>query len=70
MNLEEELSRLQKELNKWQSEVELVQKKLSNEKFVQKAPEKLVQQERDKEKDYLEKRKLVEERIQELEKLK
>ncbi|MBU6080618.1 valine--tRNA ligase [Allobacillus halotolerans] len=70
VNLEEELSRLQKELNKWQSEVELVQKKLSNEKFVQKAPEKLVQQERDKEKDYLEKRKLVEERIQELEKLK
>ncbi|MFC0014966.1 MULTISPECIES: valine--tRNA ligase [Allobacillus] len=70
VNLEEELSRLHKELKKWQSEVDLVQKKLSNEKFVQKAPEKLVQQEREKEKDYLEKRQLVEERIQELEKLK
>ncbi|MGV3465902.1 MAG: valine--tRNA ligase [Heyndrickxia sp.] len=66
INIEEELARLQKELEKWNQEVERVQKKLSNEKFVSKAPEKVVEEERAKEKDYLEKQAAVSARISEL----
>ncbi|KGX89021.1 valine--tRNA ligase [Pontibacillus litoralis] len=66
INVEEEIARLQKEWKKWDEEVKLVQKKLSNDKFVNKAPEHIVQAERDKEQDYIEKRSKVEERIQEL----
>ncbi|GGH89083.1 valyl-tRNA synthetase [Pullulanibacillus pueri] len=66
INIEEELERLRAELKKWESEVERVQKKLSNKGFVDKAPEAVVQAEKDKEKDYLEKRRVVKERIKEL----
>ncbi|WP_077214141.1 valine--tRNA ligase [Bacillus dakarensis] len=66
INIEEEIARLQKELEKWNKEVERVQKKLGNEGFVKKAPEKVIEEERAKEKDYLEKRATVEERIKEL----
>ncbi|MDQ0158765.1 valine--tRNA ligase [Alkalibacillus salilacus] len=67
IDIDEEITRLREELNKWNSEVERVQKKLANENFVNKAPEAVVQEERDKEKDYLEKQKAVEARIAELE---
>ncbi|NIK11233.1 valine--tRNA ligase [Alkalibacillus almallahensis] len=67
IDIDEEINRLKEELNKWNSEVERVQKKLANENFVNKAPEEVVQEERDKEKDYLEKQKAVEARIAELE---
>ena len=70
IDLEEELKRLEEELKKWNSEVERVQKKLANENFVNKAPEKIVQEEREKEKDYLEKQRLVQQRIKELQALK
>ncbi|WP_316396718.1 hypothetical protein, partial [Enterococcus faecium] len=40
---------------KWTSEVKRVQGKLSNERFVSNAPEEVVEAERAKEKDYLEK---------------
>ena len=66
INIEEELTRLQKEWDKWNSEVERVQKKLSNERFVSKAPQEVVEGERAKEKDYLEKRDAVKARIDEL----
>ncbi|MBO8155924.1 MAG: valine--tRNA ligase [Bacillaceae bacterium] len=66
IDLEEELKRLQKEWEKWNDEVELVQKKLANENFVSKAPEHIVEKEREKEKEYLEKRAKVEARIKEL----
>ncbi|MDQ0156139.1 valine--tRNA ligase [Robertmurraya andreesenii] len=66
INIEEEIARLEKELDKWSKEVERVQKKLSNEGFVKKAPEKVIAEERAKEKDYLEKRATVESRIKEL----
>ncbi|WP_144461365.1 valine--tRNA ligase [Siminovitchia fortis] len=66
LNIEEEIARLEKEWAKWNSEVERVQKKLSNERFVNKAPQAVVDEERAKEKDYLAKRATVEERIKEL----
>ncbi|TCN24551.1 valine--tRNA ligase [Mesobacillus foraminis] len=66
INIEEEIARLEKEREKLNKEVERVQKKLSNEGFVKKAPEKVIEEERAKEKDYTEKRAAVEARIQEL----
>ncbi|WP_445489669.1 valine--tRNA ligase [Niallia sp. 03133] len=66
INMEEEIARLSKELDKWNKEVERVQKKLSNEGFVKKAPEKVINEEKAKEQDYLEKRATVEARIKEL----
>ncbi|MGG0716301.1 valine--tRNA ligase [Robertmurraya massiliosenegalensis] len=66
INLDEEIARLEKELDKWNKEVERVQKKLSNEGFVKKAPEKVIAEEKAKEADYLEKRATVELRIKEL----
>ncbi len=66
INIEEEIARLQKEWDKLNKEVERVQKKLSNEGFMKKAPENVVAEERAKEKDYLEKRGIVEARMKEL----
>ena len=66
LNIDEELARLTKELAKWQGEVKRVQGKLSNERFMSKAPEAVVAEERAKEKDYLEKYAAVERRMQEL----
>ncbi|MFH7820257.1 valine--tRNA ligase [Neobacillus thermocopriae] len=66
INIEEEIARLEKEWDKLNKEVERVQKKLSNEGFIKKAPEHVVAEERAKEKDYLEKRSIVEARIKEL----
>jgi valyl-tRNA synthetase len=66
INIEEELARLGKELEKWTKEVERVQKKLGNEKFVSKAPQSVVDEEKAKETDYLEKQAAVKERIKEL----
>ena len=68
IDFEKEIARLEKELEKWNSEVALVQKKLSNKGFVEKAPEHLVEAERKKEKEYLEKRQMVEERLEQLKK--
>ena len=68
--------RIQREISKYlelpsenirlNKEVERVQKKLSNEGFVKKAPEKVIEEERAKEKDYSEKRDAVIRRIEEL----
>ena len=66
LNIDEELERLTKELAKWQGEVKRVQGKLANERFMSKAPETVVDEERAKEKDYLEKYAAVERRMQEL----
>src|SRR5699024_6121707 len=68
IDFDKEMERLEKELDKWNKEVALVQKKLSNKGFVDKAPEKVVEGERKKEKEYKEKRKMVEERLEELKK--
>ncbi|HJV16127.1 MAG TPA: valine--tRNA ligase [Bacillales bacterium] len=66
INIEEEVARLEKELDKLNKEVERVQKKLGNEGFIKKAPESVIEEERAKEKDYLEKRSIVQSRINEL----
>ncbi|MFB1051788.1 valine--tRNA ligase [Paraliobacillus sp. JSM ZJ581] len=66
IDIDKEIERLNTELDKLNKEVERVQKKLGNEGFVKKAPEKVVEEERQKEKDYLNKREKVKERLQEL----
>ncbi|MEY9975259.1 valine--tRNA ligase [Lysinibacillus sp. RC79] len=66
INLEEEIARLEKELEKWAKEVKLVTGKLSNEKFVSKAPEALVNAEREKLADYESKHSVVLKRLEEL----
>ncbi|MBO1005590.1 valine--tRNA ligase [Pseudogracilibacillus auburnensis] len=66
INIDEEIIRLEKEWDKWNKEVERVQKKLANERFTSKAPQAVVDEERAKEQDYLMKRSTVEERIKEL----
>ncbi len=66
INIEEEISRLEKELAKWQQEVKRVQGKLANERFVANAPVDVVEQERAKEADYLAKETAVKERIAQL----
>ncbi|MFC7061632.1 valine--tRNA ligase [Halobacillus seohaensis] len=66
INIDDEIKRLEKEREKWDNEVNRVQKKLSNEGFVSKAPEHVVEEERKKENDYLDKRAKVEARMKEL----
>ncbi|WP_163526486.1 valine--tRNA ligase [Halobacillus ihumii] len=66
INIDDEIKRLEKEWQKWDKEVDRVQKKLSNAGFVNKAPEHVVEEERKKEQDYLDKRGKVEARINEL----
>ncbi|MER2106334.1 MAG: valine--tRNA ligase [Solibacillus sp.] len=66
INIDEEIVRLEKELEKWAKEVKLVSGKLSNERFVAKAPEALVAEERAKLADYEEKYATVEKRLADL----
>lgn len=66
IDFDKEIARLEKELVKWDKEVERVQKKLANEGFVKKAPQAVVDEEKQKEKDYLEKQEKVRERLSEL----
>nr|WP_031263526.1 valine--tRNA ligase [Sporolactobacillus laevolacticus] len=66
INLDDEISRLNKELDKMNAEVERVEKKLNNPRFVDKAPEQVVNQEREKQADYLQKRDKLQARIAEL----
>ncbi len=68
IDFEKEIARLEKELKKWESEVELVEKKLANEGFVSKAPEKVVQAEKQKQVEYIDKREKVKQRLEELKK--
>lgn len=69
INIPEEIARLEKEGEKWEKEVERVNKKLSNARFVEKAPEKVVEEEREKGVDYQKRLDAVKERISTLEKL-
>ena len=69
INIEDEIARLEKEAEKLQQEVDRVEKKLSNEKFVAKAPAAVVEAERAKGADYLAQREAVLERIATLKKI-
>lgn len=66
LDIDEEISRLNDELKRLDGEVTRVQKKLGNEGFTAKAPQNVVDQEKAKEKDYIEQLEKVKARIQEL----
>ncbi len=66
IDFDKEIARLKKELDKWTKEVERVQKKLSNQGFVAKAPATVVEEEKQKEIDYLDKQAKVKARLEEL----
>lgn len=66
IDIDKEIARLEAELEKLNKEVERVDKKLSNQGFVSKAPAHVVEAEKEKQKDYMEKREKVKERIAEL----
>ncbi len=66
VNPEEEKKKLEKELNYTKGFLQSVQKKLSNERFVNNAPEKVVAMERKKEADALEKIAILEARLKAL----
>lgn len=66
IDFDKEIARLEKELDKWTNEVERVEKKLSNQGFIAKAPEAVVEEEKSKQKDYLDKQAKVKARLEEL----
>lgn len=66
IDLDEEIERLEKELERLDGELKRVKGKLSNEKFVQNAPEKIVNQEKEKQTSYLEQYEDVNSRLNEL----
>lgn len=66
LDIDAEIARLEKEVKRLDSEVERVQKKLGNQGFVAKAPAAVIEEEKAKEQDYLEKRSTVLARIEEL----
>ncbi|WBW99738.1 valine--tRNA ligase [Oceanirhabdus sp. W0125-5] len=66
VDVEKEIERLNKEKEKLAKEIERVEKKLSNERFVSKAPEAVVNEEKEKEKKYREMYASVIERIESL----
>lgn len=66
INIEEELARLAKEQQKWESEVKRVEGKLANERFVSKAPAAVVEEEKQKQVDYQQKLEAVKRQIEEL----
>ncbi|ERG66226.1 valine--tRNA ligase [Exiguobacterium chiriqhucha] len=68
INFEEEIARLEKEVAKYEKEVERVQKKLGNPGFTGKAPAHVIDEEKAKEKDYLDKHDAVRARLEELRK--
>ncbi len=63
VDFDEEIKRLEKEQARFQSEVERVEKKLANKGFVNKAPEKVVQEEREKGEKYRDMLETVEKRL-------
>ncbi|MFF2018617.1 valine--tRNA ligase [Paenibacillus sp. NPDC058177] len=66
IDIDQEIARLEKEVQTLNSEVERVEKKLSNLGFVAKAPAKVIEEERAKQADYSAKREKVLARIAEL----
>ncbi len=65
-SIEEEIGKLEAELNYLNGFLESVRKKLSNEKFMQNAKQELIEKEKQKEKDALQKIKTIEEELERL----
>lgn len=55
VDIKEEIGRLEQEQTKWQKEIDRVENKLANKKFVDNAPEAIVEEERKKGQEYKEK---------------
>lgn len=66
IDIDQEIIRLEKEVQTLNNEVERVEKKLSNQGFVAKAPAKVIEEERAKQADYSDRREKVLARIAEL----
>lgn len=66
INIDDEIKRLEKEMEKLQKEVERVEKKLANGGFVAKAPEHVIEAERQKGKDYATQLETVQKRMEDL----
>lgn len=66
LDIEAEVARLDNEKEKLSKEVERIEKKLNNQGFIAKAPEKVVDEEKKKKQDYEAKRQTVIDRIAEL----
>lgn len=66
IDLDTEIQRLEKEKEKLEGEIKRVTSKLSNEKFVSKAPESVINEEREKDEKYRSMLKNVEDRIKSL----
>ncbi|TDM04462.1 valine--tRNA ligase [Macrococcus carouselicus] len=66
IDMDKERERLNKELEKWQKELDRVNGKLANEKFVSKAPEKVINEEKEKQVLYTERYRAVKERLEQL----
>ena len=69
IRIEDEIARLEKELDRLQKEVDRLDKKLQNANFVDKAPEAVVQKEKDKRVDYVSQYDKVKEQIEHLKSL-
>lgn len=70
VDFDEEIKRLEKELDKWTQEIKRVEGKLANQKFVQNAPEKVVEEERNKEQEYHQRYSSVSDQLNKLKMLK
>ncbi|MDR2429133.1 MAG: valine--tRNA ligase [Candidatus Margulisbacteria bacterium] len=66
IDLQAEIARLEKEKNKYQAEINRVKNKLANKSFIEKAPPEVIEKEKEKEKSYAEKFKIVEEQLKTL----
>jgi valyl-tRNA synthetase len=63
VDLDKEIARLRKERATLEKELERVNKKLNNQGFLEKAPKEVVEKEEQKQRDYVEMLKKVEERL-------
>jgi len=63
IDLSKEVERLEKEIKKLEGEVERIDKKLSNQGFVAKAPEEVIEKEKEKREGYLTDLNLVRKRL-------
>ncbi|GAQ01303.1 valine-tRNA ligase [Companilactobacillus farciminis] len=66
INIDDEIARQNEEVAKLDKEIERINKKLSNKNFVEKAPEKVVAEQKEKLADYQSRQAKVQQRIQQL----